>query len=481
MKMNPWTKAELAEITGGVWEGDLPEDWTTDCIAFWNALIGPGALVIPHVSTYNYGVDDTKIMRFERQEIALLADAEYRPYAEDLPLLRVPSVLVAMRDLAERARAAYSGRLIAVSGSVGKTSTTRMVNAVLTATGYSPFLGWNFNTLSGVSGHIANLPPDGIHAIEVAISYLRSQLGAFALKPNVALITTIGDAHLKEFGSREVIADVKARLYDVADGGIAIVPRDSDFFEYLRARALSLGAKVVTFGEHVEADFRLVEYAPGENLVRAALTGQDFVYKLGIPGRHMAVNSLGALAAVGSLGLDLGAATDAVSMAGATPGRGRIIRVALDSGDARIIDESYNANPTSVAAVLVAFAQGQRESGGRMLALLGDMRELGPRSAELHAGLAGPILAANLDMVLTVGKQMKHLRRALPGHLLGPHYATADDVLPDLIRMLRAGDRLLVKASNATNLHEVVARMRRQLGDKGNSRGRLQPALQSDS
>jgi UDP-N-acetylmuramoyl-tripeptide--D-alanyl-D-alanine ligase len=462
--MTSWTKAELAEITGGIWEGNLPEDWTTDRIAFWNALVGPGALVIPQVGSYYYGVDNTKIARLRQKRIALLADTEYRADIEDVPLLRVPSVRIAMRSLAERARADYSGRLIAVSGSVGKTSTTAMVNTILTATGYSPLLGWNFNTLSGLCGQIANLPPNGIHAIEVAISYLQRHLSAFAFKPHVALITTIGDAHLKEFGSREAIAEVKSRLYEVADGGTAIIPRDSEFFEYLRTRALSFGAKVVSFGEHAEADFRLVDYGPGDKIVHAVLQGREFTYKLGIPGRHMAVNSLGALAAVDALGLDLGAATAALHKLEAIRGRGRSIRVALASGDAEIIDETYNANPTSVAAALATFAQRQREGAGRKLALLGDMLELGPRSAELHAGLADSVLAANLDMVMTVGKQMRHLRRALPTHLLGPHYATADDVLPNLVTNLRAGDRLLVKASNGTNLHEVVTRVRQQLG-----------------
>jgi UDP-N-acetylmuramoyl-tripeptide--D-alanyl-D-alanine ligase len=339
-----------------------------------------------------------------------------------------------------------------------------MINAILSAAGYSPLPGTHFNTQSGVPGQIVNLPPEGIQAIEVAISFLKVQRRARMLKPDVALITTIGDTHLESYGSREVIAEMKSRLYDVADGGTAIVPRDSEYFEYLRARASSFGATVVSFGEHAEADFRLVDYAPGDQVVRAVLKGRDFAYKLGIPGRHMAVNSLGALAAVDALGLDLGAATAALGMAEAAQGRGKVIRITLLSGEADIVDEAYNASPTSIAAVLAAFAQGPREHGGRKLALLGDMRELGPRSAELHAGLAESVLAADLDMVMTVGEQMEHLRRALPGHLLGPHYATADDVLPDLVGILRAGDQLLVKASNGTRLHEVVTRVHRQLG-----------------
>lgn len=463
--MTRWTKAELAEITGGIWEGDLPDDWTTDRIAFWNAMVRPGALVIPSVRTYRYGVDTTKIASLGCQGLALLVDAEYRREVEDLPLLRVPSVRVAVRYLAEQARASYSGRLIAVSGSVGKTSTTAMINAVLTAADYPPLPGGNFNTVSGVLGLIANLPLDGIHAIEVSIGFFRRLLDEFTLKSHVALITAIGDAHLEEYGSREAIAELKSHLYDIAEGGIAIVPRDSEHFEYLRIRALSFGAKVVSFGEHADADYRLADYTPGDQTVRAVLKGREFSYRLGNPGRHMATNSLCALAAVDSLGLDLGAATDALGVAEAVHGRGEVIRIALASGEAQIVDEAYNASPTSVAAVLAAFAQGQRESRGRKLALLGDMRELGPRSAELHAGLADSVLAADLDMVMTVGEQMTHLRRALPGHLLGPHYPTADDVLPDLVSILRAGDRLLVKASHATGLHEVVTRVRRQLGD----------------
>ncbi|MER9660688.1 UDP-N-acetylmuramoyl-tripeptide--D-alanyl-D-alanine ligase [Mesorhizobium sp. M0159] len=462
--MHPWTKAELAEITGGIWEGELPEAWTTDCIAFCDALIGPGALVIPRVGTYRYGVHPRKIRRFRRQGLALLADREYRPNFEGLPLLRVASVRVAMKYLAERARSAYGGRLIAVGGSVGKTSTTAMINVILTAAGYPPFPGENFNTVSGVLGLIANLPPDGIHAVEVSIGFFRRLLEVSALKPHVALITTIGDAHLEEYGSREAIAKLKARLYDVAEGGTAIMPRDSEHFEYLRASALSFGAKVVSFGGHAKADYRLVDYSHEDQLVRAVLKGRDFAYKLGNPGRHMAVNSLSALAAVDSLGLDLGAATNALGEVQAIHGRGEVIRIALASGEIHVVDEAYNANPTSVAAVLAALAEGKRASGGRKLALLGDMRELGPRSAEFHAGLAEPVLAADLDMVITVGTQMTYLRRALPEYLLGPHFATADDVLPELATILRAKDRLLVKASNAMGLHEVVTRLRRQFG-----------------
>jgi UDP-N-acetylmuramyl pentapeptide synthase/D-alanyl-D-alanine carboxypeptidase len=461
----PWTKAELAGITGGTWEGDLPDDWTTDCIAFRPGLVRPGALVIPRVGSYlygTYGVDTAKITRFRQKGIALLADAKYLDI-EDLPLLRVPLIRVALEALAESARAAYRGSLIAVSGSVGKTTTTVMVNTLLTAAGYSPRRGVHFNTVSGVFGQIANLPPVGIQAIEVAMSTLTKR-NAQVLKPDVALITTIGESHLQQFRTRKAIAKVKSRLYHVADGGTAIVPRDSEYFEYLRARAFSFGAKVVSFGEHGEADFRLVDYAPGERVVRAVLKGRDVSYTTGIPGRHMAVNSLGALAAVDSLGLELSVATDALRMVQAVQGRGKVMRIALATGEAQIVDEAYNASPTSMAAVLATFAQEHRESGGRKLALLGDMRELGPRSAELHAALAEPVLAANLDMVMTVGEEMKHLRHALPVYLLGPHYATADDV-PNLVSILCAGDRLLVKASNGMGLQGVLTRVRRQLGN----------------
>jgi UDP-N-acetylmuramoyl-tripeptide--D-alanyl-D-alanine ligase len=464
-KPMPWTKAELARITGGVWEGDLPESWTTDRIAFSNGLVRPGALVIPYVQTYLYGVKPAKIARFNSQGLALLADTKYRPDFEDLAVLRVPSIRTALWYLANHARAAYQGRLVAVGGSVGKTSTTAMVNAILSAAGHPPFPDENFNTVSGVLGQIANLPTQGIRAVEVSIGFHRRDLGEFALKPHAALITTIGDAHLEEYGSREAIAEMKSRLYDVAEGGTAIVPRDSDQFGYLRARALSYGAKITSFGEHAEADFRLVDYAYDTQIVHAVLRGRDFAYRLGIPGRHMAVNSVGVLAVVDALGLDLNDAADALGRMEAIAGRGNVMHIPLASGAAHIFDEAYNANPTSVTAVLAAFGQQRRENGGRKLALLGDMRELGLRSAELHASLARPVLSANLDTLMTVGEQMIHLRRALPNHILGPHYATADDVLPDLAGILRAGDQLLVKASHGMRLYEVIARMHQQFGN----------------
>lgn len=460
-----WTKADLAAITGGVWEGQLADQWATACIAFSNGLVRPGALVIPHVHTFLYGVRPARIAHFKEQGIALLADAWYRPDFADLPVLRVRSIRLALRHLAEHARAAYRGRLIAVGGSVGKTSTTAMINAILTSAGHPPFPDENFNTVSGVVGQIANLSPDGIHAVEVSIGFHRRDLGSFSLKPHAALITTIADAHLEEYGSREAIASMKARIYDVAEGGTAIVPRDCEHFEYLRARALSFGAQVVSFGEHDEADFKLLGYDQANQVVHAILQGRSHEYALGIRGQHMAVNSLGALAAAHAVGLDPALATQALGGMKPIAGRGNIMRIVLESGTAQIFDEAYNANPTSVAAVLAAFAQQGRENGGRKLALLGDMRELGSQSAELHAGLAGPVLAADLDAVLTVGEQMVHLRRALPDHILGPHYASAGEVLPDLVRLLRANDQLLVKASHGTGLHEVVTHMRRSFGD----------------
>ncbi len=463
----PWTKAELAQITGGVWDGDLPEGWTTDRIAFSNGLVRPGALVIPYVYTYLYGVKPAKIARFRQHGLALLADAKYRPDFEDLAVLRVPSIRIALRHLAEHARAAYRGRLIAVGGSVGKTSTTAMINAILNATGHPPFPDENFNTVSGVVGQIANLPTHGVHAVEVSIGFHRRDLGAFTLKPHVALITTIGDAHLEEYGSREAIAELKSRICDVAEEGTAIVPRDSALFDYLRARAASFGARISSFGEHAEADFRLVDYDYDTQVVRADLRGRDFAYRLGIPGRHMAVNSVGVMAVVDALGLDPKDAAAALEEMQAIAGRGNVTHISLASGPAEIFDEAYNANPTSVAAVLAAFGQQRCGDGGRKLALLGDMRELGPRSAEFHAGLAKSVLSANLDTLMTVGEQMTHLRRALPKRILGPHYATADDVLPDLVSVLRAGDQLLVKASHGTGLHEVVTRMRREWGEAG--------------
>ncbi|MER8980556.1 UDP-N-acetylmuramoyl-tripeptide--D-alanyl-D-alanine ligase [Mesorhizobium sp. M0870] len=460
--MNPWAKAELAQITGGTWEGDLPEAWTTERIAFWDALVCPGALVIPHVSTYRYGVDKLKIERDAQRGLALFVDEEFQSDNEEFPLLRVASVRIAMRRLAEHARAAYSGRLIATSGSVGKTSTTAMINAILTATGHPQFPGGNFNTVSGVLGLIANLPRSGIHTTEVSIGFFRRLQDLFALKPHVALITSIGDAHLEEYGSRRAIAELKARVYDVAEGGTAIVPRDSEYFNYLRERALSFGARVVSFGEHSEADYRLETYSPGDNMVSAVLKGKYRRYKIRNPGRHMALNSLCALAAADSLGLDLHVATNALAVTEAVHGRGEVIRIALASGEVQIVNEAYNANPTSVAAVLAAFAEQRRPAGGRKLALLGDMLELGPMSAKFHASLAEPILAADLDMVMTVGEQMRYLRRTLPEYLLGPHFATADNVLAGLATILRANDILLVKGSNAVGLNEIIVSLGRQ-------------------
>jgi UDP-N-acetylmuramoyl-tripeptide--D-alanyl-D-alanine ligase len=272
----------------------------------------------------------------------------------------------------------------------------------------------------------------------------------------VALITTVGPAHLENFGSVAEIADVKSEIFSgLEPDGVAIVNRDSEHFDRMRAQAArSRAGRIVTFGRHPAADWRLAGLrAEAEHSEVEVLHGRRrLVYRLGVPGEHVVMNSLAVLAATEAVGADVGAAAAVLADLRAPAGRGERRRIALPDGSATLLDESYNANPASMRAALAVLGQ----TAGRRIAVLGDMLELGPSSGDLHADLASPVEAAGVDLVFTCGPQMQHLHDALPAGRRGCHAADSAALAPALLEALRPGDAVLVKGSLGSRMARVV-------------------------
>jgi UDP-N-acetylmuramoyl-tripeptide--D-alanyl-D-alanine ligase len=278
------------------------------------------------------------------------------------------------------------------------------------------------------------------------------------VRPHVALITAIAPAHLAFFPDGvEGIARAKAEIFEgLAPGGTAVLPADSQQLPILLEAARRAGVeRVLTFGEAAGADWRCVsaELGPEGSLIEVERAGRRLRFRLGAPGRHWADNALGVLAVVEALGADVERA--AADLADLLPpaGRGRRRRIVLESGEVLLLDESYNANPASMAAAIALLGL----QPGRRIAVLGDMLELGPRAEELHAALAAPLLAAGVDRVFTCGPLMAALHHALPPERRGPHAVDSAALAPLVREALRPGDVILVKGSLGSRMVRVVA------------------------
>jgi UDP-N-acetylmuramoyl-tripeptide--D-alanyl-D-alanine ligase len=286
------------------------------------------------------------------------------------------------------------------------------------------------------------------------------------VRPDLAIVTTVEAVHLEYFASLEDIARAKAEIFlGVAKGGAALINLDNAHHPLLARLAREAGVRrIVGFGEHKSAEVRLVRTTPsveGSGVV-ARVLGTDVAYKLAAPGRHMVQNSLAVMGAVALLGGDLAQA--ALALAAFTAGKGRGARLALSigPGTATLIDESYNANPASMLAAIALLGEAAPSGRGRRIAVLGDMRELGPSAPELHAGLRAPLEDARVDRVFLAGPLMGALWDTLPPHLKGGYGESAAEIEDAVIAAIAPGDVVMVKGSNASRMGLLVEALRRR-------------------
>jgi len=280
------------------------------------------------------------------------------------------------------------------------------------------------------------------------------------VRPHVAIVTAVEPVHLEFFASVAAIAAAKAEIFrGVEPNGAAVIPRDNPHYARLRRRARDAGVRnIVTFGEHARADARLIKCAlqPDCSAVEANILGVPVTYKIGAPGRHLVMNSLAVLAAASLAGADLAHAALALARQAPAAGRGTRITLELPDGPALVIDESYNANPTSMRAALALLGQAPPEPGGRRIAVLGDMLELGPAGEKLHRDLADAIRDNAVDLVFCAGPLMAALWQALPSARRGGYAESAAVLEPQVAAAIRAGDAVMVKASAGSRMGPLV-------------------------
>lgn len=377
---------------------------------------------------------------------------------DDHRLILVEDSLAGLCALAAAARARFEGWVIAVTGSSGKTGVKENLRTVLAPSGSTHASVKSFNNHIGVPLTLARLPKSVDFAIfEMGMNHA-GELSELSLlvKPDLAIITTINEAHIENLGSIEAIARAKAEIFDGMQGGSAIVPRDNPYCDILVEAARQRQCEIIGFGESEQSQAHLEKSRthPHCSCVQASIRGQKITYKIAQPGAHHVSNSLAVLAAVDVVEADLALAGLALAQSEALEGRGQRHELSLAGRKITLIDESYNANPASMAAALTVL--GASETGARRIAVLGDMAELGASAPQLHAALAEIIARTKIDRLYCCGPNMRHLFEAVPAEARGAYRSTPKELLSVLMEDLVHGDTVMVKGSNASQMGLVV-------------------------
>jgi len=469
-----WTAQDATAATGG----RSTQDWQANGVSIDTRTLASGDLFVALTDTR----DGHAFVASALAKGAAAALVSHIPegLAPDAPLLIVPDVLQALERMAVFARTRTRARVVGVTGSVGKTSTKDMLRAILAGQGRVHAAEASYNNHWGVPLTLARMPADADFAvIEIGMNHPGeiAPLSRMA-RPHVVLITTVGAAHLEAFDSVAGIAVEKASIIDgLEPGGTAILPADLAETKILTAKATQAGARAVLFGANPVADYRLTDVQVINDciVVHAARHGQPLLYKVRSPGKHFAANALGALAVADALGLD--PAIAATDIGNWTPplGRGTRQRIVLDMVDETsfdLIDDAFNANPTSMAASLDVLIAAQPEHGtgrignGRRIAILGDMLELGATELALHRAIATHPGLSAIHRIHCVGPRMYALWLILPRDQKGEHTDTAAELAASARGMIDAGDVVLVKGSKGSKVSLVVDALRK-LGQGG--------------
>jgi len=467
--MTLWSAAEAAAATGGRAIGD----WQASGVSIDTRSLQKGDLFV----ALKAARDGHEFVAQALASGAAAALVSHVPEGldADAPLLIVEDVLTGLEDLGRAGRARTGARVVAVTGSVGKTSTKEMLRDVLAAQGRTHAAEASYNNHWGVPLTLARMPVETEFAvIEIGMSH-PGEIAPLArmARPHVAMITTVAAAHLEAFENIAGIAREKAAIFDgLEPGGVAVINADLDTTPILLDAARTRGAQILTFGKAGEAA-RLAQATLSDDItvVQAEVNGVATLFKINSAGRHFAMNGLGVLLVVAALGGDGDMAPHDLGRWSPPAGRGTRETLALDPADEDLtldmIDDAFNANPTSMAAALEVLAAATprdgvgRVSKGRRIAILGDMLELGADEMALHAALAALPEMSRIDEIHCVGPRMRALWEALPEVRRGKWRETAQELADQAHRVIDAGDVVLIKGSKGSRVSLVVEALRR--------------------
>ena len=462
-----WQSSEVTKATGGI----SAMDWRAAGVSIDSRTVEQDDLFIA-ISGPNFDGHDFVQGALDNGAVAAIVAQAVEGVSAVTPLLKVSDTFVALNDLGRAGRDRTSAKVIAVTGSVGKTGVKEALGQLLSVQGETSYSRGSFNNHFGVPLSLTRLPQNAEYAVfELGMNHA-GELTPLSqmVRPIVAIVTTVEPAHIEFFSSVDDIARAKAEIFNgLEKGGTAILNQDNEYYELLSDAATAAGAgRVIGFGVHNEAQYKLLDFVlrSDGSSVEASFNGYRFSYQLAMPGRHWVMNSLAVLAAVEAVGADVFAAARAFAQIKPPKGRGERHSISIGDGSIELIDDSYNASPVSIAAALEVLAQAELGPSGRRIAALGDMRELGDKSADLHQGLATYVAAAGVDLVYAAGPEMKHLCDALPGTISVVHTTTSKILIQPLLDEVQPGDVVLVKGSAGSLMGQVVEALKNLVESK---------------
>jgi UDP-N-acetylmuramoyl-tripeptide--D-alanyl-D-alanine ligase len=446
-----WTAEDLAAAAGGI----MTRPFAADGVSIDTRTVAAGDLF---VALHGENRDGHQFVAaaLAAGAAGALVDRDPPDVDADAPLLRVDDTLAGLTAIGAAARARFTGRLVAVTGSVGKTTTKEMLRRILAAAGPTHGAVASYNNHWGVPLTLSRLPPDAVFCVaEIGMNH-PGEIAPLArlARPHVAVVTNIAAVHVGHLGSLAAIAAEKAAILSgLVDGGTAVLPGDSPHLGILTDAAGT--ARIIRFGQGAAAEARLLDAVSDADGVNVSMTleGVPLRFRLGAPGGHMAMNAVAAVAAAVALGVEPHHASAALDGFTAVTGRGARRRLPLPDGEALLLDESYNASSPSVRAALAVLGL---QPASRRIAVLGDMLELGAASAPEHEGLAADV-AANADLLFACGPEMRRLFEAVPASMQAAHAATSADLAPHIVAALRPGDAILVKGSLGSRMATIIA------------------------
>jgi len=455
-----WTPEELVAATGGKMLGTVSK--ALNGVSIDTRTIAPGDIFVAIKGETHDGHDFVAKALTAGAGLAIVSRVTDEMKAAG-PLLVVDNdPLEGLEKIGRASRTRSQAQIVGVTGSVGKTSTKEMLRLALAVSGLTHSSVASFNNHWGVPLTLSRMPRNAAYGVfEIGMNHVGEITPLVGMvQPHVAIVTNVAPVHIGNFNSVEEIADAKAEIFTgVTAGGHAVLNRDNHFFERLSAAARSAGIRnIISFGSHEKADVRserIVLHATC-SCVTADVMGEKLIYKLGLPGEHMVLNSLAVLAAVKVMGADLARAALALAVAEAAKGRGVHHRLRMEAGELLLIDESYNANPVSMAAALALLGRAKTGKGGRRIAVLGDMLELGKDGASLHAELFKAVDANKVDVVYAAGPLMAHLWAKTPEDRRGASANTSAELKDRLLDGLQAGDVVMIKGSLGSRMGPLV-------------------------
>jgi UDP-N-acetylmuramoyl-tripeptide--D-alanyl-D-alanine ligase len=456
-----WTAQEMIEAMDGRPVGAVPDGVTG--ISIDSRTVGEGDAFFAIKGERFDGHDFASVAVANGASLLVVSESKLPALGRlTAPMIVVKDVLAALEDLGRAARERSEARIIAVTGSVGKTSSKEMLRHALEPSGAVHASAASFNNHWGVPLTLARMPADTAYGVfEIGMNHpdeIRPLVKM--VKPHIAIITTIAAAHLGNFKNLTEIAAAKSEIMEgVVEDGHVLLNRDNEKYGWLKKRAGEVGVEnVLSFGENAKADYRLLKckLLPDCSTITARIGPDEVAVKIGAPGRHQVQNALAVLGAVQLAGANLAKAIHSLAGLSAEKGRGARHTLKIDGGSFVLIDESYNANPASMRAALELMRDSPVRLRGRRIAVLGDMLEMGRFSEQVHRDLAGPLAEAGADLVCLAGPEMRALRDELGTNIETVYREEATELTDYLKSILRDGDVVMVKSSLGIGFGRIV-------------------------